>query len=76
MIALGDGGGVDSSELTIFSDSRPISSTSTHRSPQISPATTVRTDGDEPGDATTEFKLRQCFGDYSSAEETTQGITE
>lgn len=73
MIALGDGGEVDSSGLTIFSDSRPLTSTSDHGSPQISPVTTVRTDGDKPGDAKLEFKLSQCFGDCSPAEEATQG---
>lgn len=39
----------------------------------LSPAATVCTDVDVVSDATPEFRLSQCFGDCSPAEEATQG---
>lgn len=82
MLALGDGTGVDISGLPTYPNGHPLSSPSataisndSHRcTPEISPVNTVRGDNDEPGDAKPEFRLSQCFGDCSPAEEVTQGI--
>lgn len=82
MLALGDGAGVDMSGLPTFPNGRPLSPPSATAisndalrcTPEISPVNTVRGDSDEPGDSKPEFRLSQCFGDCSPAEEVTQGI--
>lgn len=67
MTAIGEG------LLPDFCDDRPLSATGDSRSRELSPAATVCTEIDETGDIAPEFKLRQCFGDCSPAEEVTPG---
>lgn len=76
MIAIGDGIGVEPHAPSLLPsycvESTPISSVC---SPALSPAATVCGDGDVMRDTAPEFKLSQCFGDCSPAEEATQGET-
>lgn len=51
-------------------ESSALSSVYNH---QLSPADTVRDDGDGTRDTPAEFRLRQCFGEYSTNGEVAQG---
>lgn len=78
MIAVGDGMGVESRASggllpTFCVERRPTSSTPSSYSSGLSPAATVCAEADDTGDDPPEFKLSQCFGDCSPAEEVTQG---
>lgn len=76
MIAIGDGLGVESRASggllpSFFVETPPISSMACPSA--LSPAATVCGDVDVTSETAPEFKLSQCFGDCSPAEEATQG---
>lgn len=75
MIAIGDGMRVESRAAGGLLPSYCVESPSiTNMCPSaLSPAATVCKDGEGISDAAPEFKLSQCFGDCSPAEETTPG---
>lgn len=75
MIAIGDGMRVESRAAGGVLPSYCAESPSiTNMCPSgLSPAATVCKDGEGVSDNALEFKLSQCFGDCSPAEETTPG---